>query len=89
MTRTPETRLETNRDGAIAKIRASRNRKIYIHVSHQFQSVSEPGFGYNLSDALQVNAAQAEKWLRSAISDSMVDKVIVEMFVTDYTMFIS
>lgn len=81
--------LKLDRDAAIRKIRASRNRAICIYVGTQFESKDEPGMGYNLTASIRVNAKQAEDYLLSAISDRMQDKVLVKINITEYTMFIS
>lgn len=81
--------LKLDRDAAIRKIRASRNRRICLYVGNTFECRNEPGSGYNLTTSIQVNAKQAEKFLLDTISDTMSEKVWVRMHISDYTMFIS
>jgi hypothetical protein len=84
-----EIQLKLDRNAAIRKIRASRNKAICLYVGNQFESTENPDMGYNLTGAIRVNAKQAENFLLDAIRDQMVDKVIVKIHITEYTMFIS
>jgi len=86
---TQMTELKLDRDEAIRKIRASRNRRIFLHVSRLFESRQNPDRGYNLSDCIHVNAKQAEKWLMDAIStDELVEKIWVYIKFDDHCLFV-
>lgn len=85
----PMTELKLDRDAAIRKIRASRNRTIFLHVSRLFESRANPERGYDLSGCIKVNAKQAEKWLMDAIfSDEMSEKVWVHIKFDERFLFV-
>ena len=83
------TELKLDRDAAIRKIRASRNRSIFLHVSRCFECREKPDHVFELSGCIQVNAKQAEKWLRDSIyTDELVQKVWVRINFDDHCLFV-
>lgn len=90
MTNRPQlTEVKLDRDAAIRKIKSSRNRKIFIHVTRIFESRLDETKGYDLDGYIPVNAPTAVKWLQDTIyTDKMAAKVWVRISFDETILFV-